>query len=66
VDNRDAWVIDIPGHGVTQATRMSEIEMIARDYLECLHGSPGGGFEIEVSVEIPREVDEPSWPGSVR
>ncbi|WEV58668.1 hypothetical protein OZX67_07675 [Bifidobacterium sp. ESL0728] len=49
------WILTIPGVGVTQARTLSEVDAMARDYIEIMTGDQN--FAMTKEMKFPEEVE---------
>ncbi len=52
------WELHIDGGGVTQARRLADAEMMARDYIALDLSVPAGSFAVEIIPEVGDGLDE--------
>jgi DNA-directed RNA polymerase specialized sigma24 family protein len=52
------WVIDVHGYGVTQAERLSDIDVMVCDYVGCMDDVDPAHVRVETVIEMPAEVRE--------
>ena len=50
------WIVDIEGVGITQAQKMSEVEMMARDYIAAVEEVAEDSFNVDVEFPVPDDV----------
>lgn len=55
----DWWAVDVPEiHGVhTQARRLDRVEHMARDVIALMLEVPADSFDVEVEVELGKDID---------
>ena len=52
----NSWAIDVAGVGPTQARRLAEIEVIARDLVAIMKGIDVQDVDVDIRIELPDTV----------
>lgn len=52
------WVVDVAGYGVTQAERLPDIDLMARDYVACMDDVRPEDVDVSLTIDLPAGVAE--------